>query len=267
MKKQSLTELLLWLVVITSIISTACSLQVPLFASIQSQPDPTATLDSDPATATPAPTSTATETITPSPAPTYTATVTPSPTITQSPTLTPTPTADVPQATALMQAFCRYGPGKAYLYSHGLYEGDRAEIHGKNYSGTWLWIKPENLDRECWAAASVLEVQGDLSKVHVVTTRLPHSTFYGPPKVVAATRDGSQVTVSWKQVWMTKDDDRGYLIEATICQNGNRFSVAVQTDKPYYEFTDEPGCGKPSGGKLYTVDKHGYSNPVTIPWP
>ena len=183
MKKQSVTELLLLLVVMATIISTACSLQVPLIASFQSQPDPTATLDSGPATATPAPTSTATETITPSPAPTYTATVTPSSTITQSPTLTPTPTPDVPLATALMQAFCRYGPGKAYLYSHGLYEGDRAEIHGKNYSGTWLWIKPENLDRECWAAASVLEVLGDLSKVHVVTTRLPHSTFYGPPKV------------------------------------------------------------------------------------
>jgi hypothetical protein len=33
-----------------------------------------------------------------------------------------------------MRAFCRYGPGQAYLYSHELKEGDPAEVHGRNYS-------------------------------------------------------------------------------------------------------------------------------------
>jgi hypothetical protein len=34
-----------------------------------------------------------------------------------------------------------------------------------------------------------------------------------------------------------------------------------------YTFTDGPGCSQPSGGKLYTVEKHGYTSPVDIPWP
>jgi hypothetical protein len=166
-----------------------------------------------------------------------------------------------------MQAFCRYGPGKAYLYSHGLYEGDRAEVHGRNYSGNWLWIKPENLDRHCWVSASVVEISGDIKTVVVAHTKLPHSTLYGPPEHVDAYRDGDRVKVTWEAVWMTEDDDRGYLIEATICQNGALIPVAVHTEKPVYEFTDQAGCSQPSGGKLYTVEKHGYTDPVPIPWP
>jgi hypothetical protein len=166
-----------------------------------------------------------------------------------------------------MQAFCRYGPGKAYLYSHGLYTGDHALVHGKNASGSWLWVKPDNLNRECWVSASVVEVRGDLKKVHVVQTRLPHTTLYGPPEDVQAERDGDQVTVSWNRVWMTEDDRRGYLIEATVCEGGQSIWMAVQTDEPSYTFTDEQGCSGASGGQLYAVDKHGYTDPVDIPWP
>jgi len=166
-----------------------------------------------------------------------------------------------------MQAFCRYGPGKAYLYSHGLYEGDLVQIDGRNAGSTWLWVKPENLERHCWVSTSVVEVQGDLSKVIIATTSLPHSTLYGPSAEVEAVREGDTVIVRWEPVWMTEDDDRGYLIEATLCQNGALFTVAVQTDKPVYEFTDERSCSGPSGGLLYTVEKHGYTDPVVIPWP
>ena len=75
------------------------------------------------------------------------------------------------------------------------------------------------------------------------------------------------VTVAWDRVWMTQDDDRGYLIEATVCQDGGLVSVAVQTDETSYVFTDETSCGGGSGGRLYTVEKHGYTVPVDIPWP
>ena len=166
-----------------------------------------------------------------------------------------------------MQAFCRYGPGKAYLYSHGLYEGDLAEIHGRNFNSRWLWIKPYNLDRHCWAAASVMEVVGDVSGLPVVQTRLPQSTLYGPPEDVQAYRDGDRVVVTWNRVDMTLDDDRGYLIEANICQNGQLVWVAVQTNDTSYEFNDEQSCPAASIGKLYTVEKHGYTDPVEIPWP
>ena len=167
----------------------------------------------------------------------------------------------------LEQAFCRYGPGKAYLYSHGLYENDHVQIDGRSPSARWLWVKPDNLERHCWAAASVMEVTGDVHSAPVVTTQLPHSTLYGPPEEVEADRDGDQVTVYWSRVWMTEDDDRGYLIEATVCQGGGLVSVAVQTNDTSYTFTDEKGCGGDSGGRLYTVEKHGYTDPVEIPWP
>lgn len=214
---------------------------------------------------TPTPVPTATHS--PTPTGTNTPTITPTPTSTLTPSITPTPTYDFPDVEVLMQANCRYGPGTAYLYAHGLYEGDRGEVNGRNYSGTWLWIKPENLDWHCWVAASVVEIEGDISTVAVHRSSLPHSTLYGPPQNVQATRDGDRVVVSWNAVWMTEDDDRGYLIEATICQNGNLISVAVQTDRSAYEFSDEKNCSGASGGRIYTVEKHGYSDPVVIPWP
>jgi len=218
---------------------------------------------------------TATETLTPTKTPTTTftptstrtATSSPSPTETRTPTITPTPTLEVPTVTALMQAFCRYGPSNAYLYSHGLYAGDNGRVDGRNYSGTWLWIQPENLDRHCWVAASVAGVTGDIMTVNVVQSRLPHATLYGPPQEVESARNGDQVLVVWEPVWMTEDDFRGYLIQATICQNGRLVPVAVHTEGNRYEFLDEGNCQGPSGGKLYAVEKHGYTDPVEIPWP
>ena len=217
-------------------------------AYISPSPPPTATY-----------TNTATQTKTP--------TITRTPTQTLTPTVTPTPTFDFPDVEVLMQANCRYGPGTAYLYAHGLYEGDRGEVNGRNYSGTWLWIKPDNLDWHCWVSASVVDIHGDINTVVVYQSSLPHSSLYGPPQNVQASRDGERVIVTWSAVSMTQDDDRGYLIEAAVCQNGNLISVAVQTDRPVYEFSDQQNCTGDSGGRLYTVEKHGYSDPVMIPWP
>lgn len=101
----------------------------------------------------------------------------------------------------------------------------------------------------------------------VVQSKLPQSTLYGPPENVYAERDGDQVTVSWDEVWMTKDDYRGYLIEATVCQAGNLVWQAVSVDGTSYTFTDEDTCSGESGGILYTVEKHGYTAPIKIPWP
>jgi len=229
-------------------------------------PLPTSTMTASPTkTATFTPTKTPTSTITPTS--TSTATSSPTPTETQTPTITPTPTLEVLSITALMQSFCRYGPGKAYLYAHGLYTGDTGRVDGRSYSGTWLWIQPDNLDRHCWVAASVVEVTGDISTVNVVQSKLPHATLYGPPQDVESARNGDQVLIVWEPVWMTEDDFRGYLIQATICQNGSLVPVAVHTEGNRYEFQDESNCQGISGGKLYAVEKHGYTDPVEIPWP
>lgn len=166
-----------------------------------------------------------------------------------------------------MQANCRYGPGTAYLYSHGLYTGDRAVVHGRNPSGTWLWIQPENLDRHCWAAASVMEVSGDVMAVRPNAHILPKTTFAGPPTGVQVSRSGDQVAVSWDGNSLSVDKFRGFLIEATICQNGSLVWVAVQTDNTFYTFTDSSNCSGDSSALLFTAEKHGYSDPVRVPWP
>ena len=43
--------------------------------------------------------------------------------------------------------------------------------------------------------------------------------MYGPPQNVTAVRNGDEVTISWSQVTMTQDDDRGYLLELFVCQD------------------------------------------------
>jgi hypothetical protein len=116
-------------------------------------------------------------------------------------------------------------------------------------------------------AASVTEIDGDVFSVSAYFPPLPKSTLYGPPQKVITSRDGDQVVVSWERVWMTEDDDRGYLIEARLCQNGYLFDIAVHTNGTSYTFTDQTSCEGESKGKLYTVEKHGYSDPVQIPWP
>lgn len=245
---------------LASSLLTGCGTGLPFLSTstptVTQTPNPTAT-----ATYTPTPT------ITPSPTFTFTPTITSTPTITLTPSITPTPTFEFPDANVLMQANCRYGPGTAYLYAHGLYEGDHALVHGRTYNGTWLWVQPDDLTWHCWVSASVVEVEGDINTVVVVQRQLPKSTLYGPPKSVKAVRNGDEVTVTWNAVWMTEDDDRGYLIEADVCQNGHLIDVAVATNGTSYTFLDEENCDRRSSGALFTVEKHGYTDPVTIPWP
>jgi hypothetical protein len=236
---------------------------------------PTTEQPSSTASHTPLPTHTATftPTSTLTPTQTLTATITPTPTqtstptITLTPTSTPSPTYSLPTLVVKMQSNCRYGPAKAYLYAWGMYAGDTATVWGRNETGTWLWIQPDKIKYQCWIATSLVDVTGDIFSVYVAPVRLPHSTLYGPPSGISAVRDGDSVTVSWNRVNMTEDDDRGYMIEANVCQAGNLVWTAVATMDTSYTITDEVGCREPSNGKLYTVEKHGYTDPVPIPWP
>jgi hypothetical protein len=238
--------------------ASGCQTVVAFFAS----PTPTPT-----DTPTPTATSTSTPTPTLTPTPTATPTITPTPTITDTPTITPSPTFDFPDATVNQQAHCRYGPNKNYLHAGDLYAGDHGVVWNRNSSATWLWVRFDKLWYACWVAASVVDVDGDVHSVSVIHTKLPHSTLYGPPKGVQATRQGDEVTVTWNKVSMTVDDDRGYMIEANVCQDGHLIFVVAAMNDTSYTFNDEGGCSNDSSGKLYTVEKHGYTDPVTIPWP
>jgi hypothetical protein len=222
----------------------------------------TATAVTATATGTETPTSTSTL------APTKTLTATPAVT----PTITATPTFAFPTVTVNKQAHCRYGPSVAYLHAADLYTGDVGTVRGRYVYSNWLYIKFDKLNYFCWAAPSVVDVAGDVSTLAYKDLNLQSigSNMYGPPKNVTAVRDGNKVTISWEQVKMTLDDDRGYLLELFVCQDTIYMWWTDSYPDQYsssYTVRDEAGCAQPSSGKLYTVEKHGFSEPVIIPWP
>ena len=249
------------------------TLLILLFASAcapSTQEQPTAT----------APVVTATETLTETPeatsTPTRTATSEPTitftPTIELSPTVTLTPTFAFPSVKVNKQAHCRYGPSVAYLHAADLYPGDAGTVRGRFIYSNWLYIKFDKLNYFCWVAPSVVDVVGDISTVAYTELHLQSigSNMYGPPGNVTAVRDGNNVTISWNKVKMTLDDDRGYLLELFVCQDGFLYwwtDSYPDQDSTSYTVRDEAGCNQPSSGNLYTVEKHGFSEPAVIPWP
>ena len=211
-------------------------------------------------------TSTATRTVTSEP------TLTLTPTIELSPTATATPTFTFPSVTVNKQAHCRYGPSVAYLHAADLYAGDTGTVRGRYIYSNWLYVKFDKLNYFCWVAPSVVDVVGDVSTVGYKELNLQSigSNMYGPPGNVTAVRDGNNVTISWNRVEMTLDDDRGYLLELFVCQDTFYkwwTDSYPEQNSTSYTVRDEAGCAQPSSGKLYTVEKHGFSEPAIIPWP
>jgi hypothetical protein len=245
----------------------ACNAPVPLLAT------PTPTPSSTPiptATSSPSPTPTATLTPTPTftPTLTFTPSITPSPTITLTPSITPTPTFDFPDAEVnVPAAHCRYGPNASYLHAGDLYQGDHGLVWNRNFNASWLWVRFDKLHYACWVSASVLDLQGDPFTVVVYHSPLPKSVLYGPPEWVEAEREGDEVVVTWEDVWMTTDDDRGYMIEARVCLEAGLVDLVVATDRTKHTFTDLESCEGESFGRLYAVEKHGYTDPIEIDWP
>ena len=219
-------------------------------------------------------TPTATQTMTRTATPTETSipTITFTPTVASSPTVRATPTFAFPTVTVNKQAHCRYGPSVAYLHAADLYPGDVGTVRGRYAYSKWLYIKFDKLNYFCWAAPTTVDVVGDVSTVAYKELNLQSigSNQYGPPTGVTAVRDGNSVTISWNQMEMSNDKDRGYLLELFVCQDT---FLLWWTDSYPDQFTtsytvkDEAGCAQPSSGKLYTVEKHGFSEPAIIPWP
>ena len=220
----------------------------------------------------PSPTVAETSTFTLTPEATFTPQFTFTPKITLTPTISATPTLAFPTVTVNKQAHCRYGPSVAYLHAADLFPGDVGTVRGRAFFSQWLYIKFDKIDYFCWAAPSVVDVVGDISNIEKRETYLTTigSNMYGSPQNVDAYRDGDEVVITWDRVKMTDDDDRGYLIEAFVCQKTIyqwlTFSYPDQYETEYV-VVDEAGCAAKSYGRIYTVEKHGYSNPVDIPWP
>ena len=255
MRKQHLG----YLVCLLAILACNLQLQGPTASSIP----PTAT-ETLAFTSTPAFTFTPINTLTP--------TITFTPTITLTPTTTTTPTFAFPTVTVNKQAHCRYGPSAAFLHAADLYPGDTGIVDGRFEYSSWLHVKFDKLKYYCWVAPSVVDVIGDISTLSYNAPDLQSVGYsnYPPPQNISAVRNGDEITISWNQVEMTTDHDRGYLIIAFVCQNGAylwwTFSYPDQFTTSY-TVKDEAGCPVPSEGVLYTVNKHGFSKPAQIPWP
>jgi hypothetical protein len=223
-------------------------------------------------TETPIPTFTFTSTETFTPTHTLVPTETLTPTLAFTPSISATPTYAFPTVTVNKQAHCRYGPSVAYLHAADLYPGDVGTVRGRYLYSNWLYIKFDKLDYFCWVAPSVVNVTGDVSLIAYKELNLQSigSNMYGPPTGVTAVRVENEVLITWNHVTMTTDDDRGYLLELFVCQNGNYLWWTYSYPDQFttsYEVRDEAGCSLPSFGKLYTVEKHGFSQPAIIPWP
>jgi len=215
-------------------------------------------------TTTPQPTETSTPTMI------YTATKTMTSTQTATKTLTPTITLTLTPPEGFVdvaQANCRYGPGAAYLYKFGLYQGISVKILGRTDRGDWVYVLPLWYEDGCWIKADLLEVSGDIFKVEVNHGSLPFSDIYPPPWITEVRRDGDEVFLAWSDVRMTVDKYRGYLIEAWLCVDGKLVFTPLNIDGLVVVLTDEPGCSEPSWGRIYSAEKHGYSKWRTIPWP
>ncbi len=252
------------LILLVFLFASACTL--PMGQATATVPVPTAT--AKPSTDTP----TATQTVTLTPTETLVPTMTFTPTITFTSTVTATPTFDFPTVTVNKQAHCRYGPSVAYLHAADLYPGDAGSVRGRYIYSKWLYVKFDKLKYFCWVAPSVVDVTGDISTIAYKELNLQSigSNQYGPPHAVTAVRDGDKVTISWARVEMSKDKDRGYLLELFVCQDTYLLWWTDSYPDQYstsYTVKDEAGCAQPSSGKLYTVEKHGFSEPAIIPWP
>jgi hypothetical protein len=194
-------------------------------------------------------------------------------TITDIPTFIPTP--KPPEVAILKHADCLYGPGFMYLYKFSIAAGSLMEVVGRNFDGSWLYVQEVGGWNPCWIFTSLAQFsKGDAKGVPFITSRLPFSYFHTIPDATAH-RKGSEVTISWKAIWMSFDDFRGYLIEAWVCQGGELVFVPIGFIPPLADnagiltqkVTDEPGCHAPSNVLIYAVHKQGYSQGGNIPWP
>jgi len=184
--------------------------------------------------------------------------------------VTITPTYAVLRGEVLVRSNCRYGPGAPYLYKYGLVPGSNLEVIGRTDSGTWILVRAIGGNNPCWVKASLMEIKGDVMNVAPTVIPLPQSPYYGPLKGVSAIRDGALVTIFWSAVQLRAGDETAsppYLIEAWVCTAGQLVFTPVGSYTPAVEILDEGGCSEPAHGRVYLVEKHGYSRGVEIPWP
>jgi len=255
-----------WLLVLIALVILVASCG-PIGVSMEEEPIEAETPDvtdtaepvpTDTETACPSPTSSAT--LTPTSSQTETPSQTPTPSDTATPTISPTP--EPPAVRGLMDANCRYGPGTVYLYRSTFYEGDTALVDGRNYHGTWLWIKPEGADSHCWISSVTVEASVPVDSIPAVYPPLPTNDSVAGPTGVDKSRSGNSVTISWNPA--APSVDLAYLVEARVCQNGHTVEVIETTTSTSMTLQDQKDCDGDFYADVRVQNKLGYSHAVRV---
>jgi hypothetical protein len=226
-------------------------------------------------TRTPQPSQTSTPTVifTSTPTETPTSTGTPTPSITPTSTVTPEPTYLVLRGKVTEHISCFYGPSKAYLYKYGLLKGNRLDIIGYIADTGYIEVQAIGGHNPCWMNLKWMDVQGDIQTVQPVdplTIQLPQSPYYAGLTWAKATRSGDEVKIIWDSLELHAGDDseqEPYLLETWVCQAGRLTFVPIGLYDTEATVVDEPGCSEPSFGRVYAVEKHGYTKALEIEWP
>ena len=148
--------------------------------------------------------------------------------------------------------------------------GTNFEVLGRTEQGNWILVQGVGGNNPCWVRADLMDVQGDVMAVQPTEIPLPMSPYYGPLSGVAAIRNGDEVTVSWSGMSFRAGDETAsppYLLEAWICQDGQVVFTPVGSYEIAVTVIDESGCAEPSHGRVYFVEKHGYTLWREVPWP
>jgi hypothetical protein len=215
-------------------------------------------------------------TVTPTPTPLSTDTPTLTPTSMESPTPSGTPVP--PTVTLLIHTQCLYGPNEDYLGKYQILADSQQTVVGRSQDGSWVLVDGPDHKTPCWVKTLIVKVDsGDINSVQVAEAVLsPYLTDYPPPKTVSTYRVGNEVTIFWQPVPVAEADYNGYLVEALVCQGGQQVLIPQHYVPPFakndsmmaVKVTDEPGCSKLSGARIYTELPNGYSTWTDIvPWP
>lgn len=213
------------------------------------------------------PTATNTSTTTDTPANTNT------PTVTATPTITPEPTYLVLRGKVTNHVSCFYGPSNHYLYKYGLLKGNRLDIIGYIADTGFIEVQAIGGHNPCWMNLKFMDVQGDIQLIRPVdplTIKIPRSPYYSSLNWAKATREGSEVTITWDTLEISPGKDslqEPYLVEVWVCQAGKLTFVPIGAYDNKATVLDEPGCSQASFGRVYGVEKHGYTKPLEIQWP
>jgi hypothetical protein len=205
-------------------------------------------------------------------------TITPAPTLesTSTPSDSATAPTGLPLATLQQYTDCLYGPASFYVYKSSFPAGQQVEVVGRSQDAAWINIEDVGGWNSCWIQAGQAQLQSvRVDDLPLVSTMPPKSVLeFGSPSAIAR-RNGDDVTVSWKAIYMSRDEIQGYLIEAEVCQGGQHIQLPVFVGKTFEEnvgtisvqIEDEANCTEPSIAHIVSVGKRGFAEWEKIFWP